>query len=51
MLHPADDGQQARNSSTGLRIFSLGSHTVFDHVHDNLLSCIYNTIQVHVNVV
>ena len=28
----ADDGQQARNSCTGLCIFSLGSHTVFVHV-------------------
>ena len=31
---PADDGQQARNSCTGLRIFlSLESHTVFVHAY------------------
>ena len=30
MLHPADDGQQTRNSCTGLRNFSLEtSHTHF----------------------
>ena len=32
MLHPADDGQQARNSCTGLRFFSLGSHALCDNV-------------------
>ena len=42
MLHPADDGQQARNSCTGLRIFSLGSHTVFVHVHVHLYTHMYN---------
>ena len=34
MLHPADDGQQARNSIVqGCTYFSLGSHTLCYHVH------------------
>ena len=36
-IHFADDGQQARNSCTGLPFFSLGSHTLFDHVYTCIL--------------
>ena len=42
MLHPADDGQQARNSCTGLPFFFLWGHTFCYHV--------YNMYMVHVHV-
>ena len=43
MLHPADEGQQARNSCTGLRIFSLGSHTLL-FMYMNTTICLHTAI-------
>ena len=44
MLHPADDGQQARNSCTGLQIFFSGVTHSFcsciTHIEKDLLDAV-----------
>ena len=44
VLHPADAGQQARNSCTGLHIFFSGvTHTFCYHMHVHVLSLVLVT--------